>query len=542
MPRLQVLNGKRQGQIYDLAPGVDHVIGHRQSATITIDDPWVSWDHARVLVKPDGAVWLEDLGSTNGTYVNCVRVKREQLRHEDIIFFGKTHVIFLAPAAAAVGPAPFDVSHLGGPAPPAPRPTGARPAVAAPGRSPERDRFPSSTAGVFAESSVSPPLVDPGSRRDPFASAGFQEDDLAPRWSGSGSAREGVKDRDPFERSIDPFASGPDLGFGDGGESVADPFAGSGRLRDAGRGPDVDARMAGLSFDDRGRGGNPFAETLGDGELPSLGRGAPGAPTGRSLSLSDLQGEDELELPAPSSKEIADLLGDPDGPDLLASAERPRSRPSSPLTKSTDAMVPSEMRTQPIDTERVNRMIEEHERAEASLAPPPPPPAAPRRPTLPLGPGPAFDPFAGGAPAPPPPPPPPAAPRAPATSGAPAGEARGLAGQLAAERAQLEDEVRRLRAALQAARAQAPQAVEAAARVLRDEELVRLAQRVVALEREAAELRAQLEERVHELDLVTEEMIEKEDEIDRLRRQLGLSSGSGRSPAAVGDDLSSLEF
>src|SRR5690606_9154665 len=136
-----------------------------------------------------------------------------------------------------IGAAPFDVTPLAAPPPP-PRTTGARPAVATPlpGRSPQRDRFPSSTAGVFASSSVSPPLVDPGSRHDPFASAGFQEDDLSPRWSGSGSAREGVRDRDPFERSIDPFASGPDLGFGDGGESAADPFAGPGRLRDAGRG------------------------------------------------------------------------------------------------------------------------------------------------------------------------------------------------------------------------------------------------------------------------------------------------------------------
>lgn len=532
MPRLQVLNGKRQGQIYDLAPGVDHVIGHRQSATITIDDPWVSWDHARVLVKPDGAVWLEDLGSTNGTYVNCVRVKREQLRHEDIIFFGKTHVIFLAPATAGGEPAPFDVTPLAMPAP-------------APGRSPQRDRFPSSTGGVFASSNVSPPLIDPGSRRDPFASAGFREDDLAPRWSGSGSTREGAKGRDPFERSIDPFASGPDLGFGDGGESAADPFAAPDRLQDAGPPADVDARMADLTFDDPGRGRNPFAETLGDEQFPPLGGRASGAPTGRSLSLSDLQGDDELELPAPSSKEIADLLGDPDGPDLLASGDRPRPRSLGALGKSTDAMIPSEMRTQPIDTDRINRMIEEHERAQVGLTAPPPPPAAPRRPTQALGPAPALDPFAAGAPgavggpamAPPPPPPPP-----PGASPAPASEASGVAGQLAAERAQLEDEVRRLRAALQAARAQAPQAVEAAARVLRDEELVRLAQRVVALEREAAELRAQLEERVHELDLVTEEMIEKEDEIDRLRRQLALASGSGRSPAAVGDDLSSLEF
>ncbi|MBI3723105.1 FHA domain-containing protein [bacterium] len=108
MPRLQVLNGKRQGATFDVGRG-ETVVGHRNTANVAIDDPWVSWDHARIFFQGD-SFWVEDLGSTNGTYVNCVRVKRERLSNEDIIFFGKTHVMFTAPelARAAAGTEPPD--------------------------------------------------------------------------------------------------------------------------------------------------------------------------------------------------------------------------------------------------------------------------------------------------------------------------------------------------------------------------------------------------------------------------------------------------
>ena len=119
MPRLQVLNGKRQGAVFDMEFGTEHMIGHRHTAQITIDDPWVSWDHARLYFDRDGTCWIEDLNSTNGTYVNCVRVTREQLKHEDIIFLGKTHVILLAPAEerARSGLAPVVGNGASGPEP-----------------------------------------------------------------------------------------------------------------------------------------------------------------------------------------------------------------------------------------------------------------------------------------------------------------------------------------------------------------------------------------------------------------------------------------
>ena len=110
---------------------------------------------------------------------------------------------------------------------------------------------------------------------------------------------------------------------------------------------------------------------------------------------------------------------------------------------------------------------------------------------------------------------------------------QGDVAQSAFERSRLEDEVRRLRMALQAVQARDPQAIQIAAQTLRDAELGRLAQRVAELERDLAAARRTLGEREQELDDVTDEMIAKEDLIDQLRRQLG---------GAVPEDLSSLEF
>ena len=45
------------------------VLGRSRQATVRLDDDLVSKQHARVTVKPDG-VWLEDLGATNGTFVD----------------------------------------------------------------------------------------------------------------------------------------------------------------------------------------------------------------------------------------------------------------------------------------------------------------------------------------------------------------------------------------------------------------------------------------------------------------------------------------
>lgn len=67
------------------------LIGRSPDNTIVIDEESVSTEHARVDLIPsqlmDGLVdiFIEDLGSTNGTFVNHVPVKRQQLQNFDYI-------------------------------------------------------------------------------------------------------------------------------------------------------------------------------------------------------------------------------------------------------------------------------------------------------------------------------------------------------------------------------------------------------------------------------------------------------------------------
>jgi hypothetical protein len=68
-PRLVVERapGHSPGMIYDIDDGA--VLGRGEAAEIRLDDPFASARHARVS-RQAGAVVLEDLGSTNGTYLN----------------------------------------------------------------------------------------------------------------------------------------------------------------------------------------------------------------------------------------------------------------------------------------------------------------------------------------------------------------------------------------------------------------------------------------------------------------------------------------
>jgi hypothetical protein len=68
-PRLVVERapGHEPGMIYDLDG--DLVLGRGERAEIRLEDPFASARHARVYEQA-GTVVIEDLGSTNGTYLN----------------------------------------------------------------------------------------------------------------------------------------------------------------------------------------------------------------------------------------------------------------------------------------------------------------------------------------------------------------------------------------------------------------------------------------------------------------------------------------
>jgi predicted component of type VI protein secretion system len=97
------LSGRRVEVVGELVLG-------REDVSLTIEDEEISRRHA-VIRPTDGGIEIEDLGSTNGTYVNAVRIERPtRLAGGDTIRLGRSvleveSVRAPATVAAAVPPA-----------------------------------------------------------------------------------------------------------------------------------------------------------------------------------------------------------------------------------------------------------------------------------------------------------------------------------------------------------------------------------------------------------------------------------------------------
>jgi hypothetical protein len=87
--RLRVIEpADTKGQTYDLADEL--TVGRAGGCQITLDDTYVSQLHAR-LFRREGQLYVEDLGSTNGTYLNRKKVTAPiAIRKGDRLQIGKT--------------------------------------------------------------------------------------------------------------------------------------------------------------------------------------------------------------------------------------------------------------------------------------------------------------------------------------------------------------------------------------------------------------------------------------------------------------------
>jgi pSer/pThr/pTyr-binding forkhead associated (FHA) protein len=79
-PKLRVgtAAGLRAGSAYDLSDGA--LLGRGESADIRLEDTFASSQHARLVPQGDVMV-IEDLGSTNGTYLNGEPLRGPQPLH-----------------------------------------------------------------------------------------------------------------------------------------------------------------------------------------------------------------------------------------------------------------------------------------------------------------------------------------------------------------------------------------------------------------------------------------------------------------------------
>jgi hypothetical protein len=76
----------------EYAIGTMATIGRLADNTIVIDSPAVSSHHASVILD-GGLLAVEDLQSTNGTFVNGVRVSRKILKHGDVLQVGQHRLV-----------------------------------------------------------------------------------------------------------------------------------------------------------------------------------------------------------------------------------------------------------------------------------------------------------------------------------------------------------------------------------------------------------------------------------------------------------------
>jgi hypothetical protein len=77
-----------RGAVYDLSDEI--TVGRASGCGVHVEDAYTSNLHARVF-RRDGTVWVEDLGSTNGTWVNAEKINGPtRLGRGDLLQVGGT--------------------------------------------------------------------------------------------------------------------------------------------------------------------------------------------------------------------------------------------------------------------------------------------------------------------------------------------------------------------------------------------------------------------------------------------------------------------
>lgn len=94
--KLQAITGEFTGQ--ELSIERDMLVGRHQDADVLLQSADISRRHAALLLK-DQQLWVQDLNSSNGTFINDARVEQETELHDgDLLQFASFVFSVLAPA------------------------------------------------------------------------------------------------------------------------------------------------------------------------------------------------------------------------------------------------------------------------------------------------------------------------------------------------------------------------------------------------------------------------------------------------------------
>src|SRR5215472_3406717 len=92
---LRFISGKYQGGEFPIVPEKQIVVGRSSDLDMVLVEDMVSRKHARIAMQND-QIWIEDLGSTNGTFVNGEKIKRARLKEGDRVLIGTSILKLIA--------------------------------------------------------------------------------------------------------------------------------------------------------------------------------------------------------------------------------------------------------------------------------------------------------------------------------------------------------------------------------------------------------------------------------------------------------------
>jgi hypothetical protein len=101
---LRFISGKYQGGEFPLRPNREIIIGRSSDLDMVLVEDMVSRKHAKIITDDKG-VSIQDLGSTNGTFVNGEKIRRVDLKDGDRILIGTSIIKIVAVSPGDAQPA-----------------------------------------------------------------------------------------------------------------------------------------------------------------------------------------------------------------------------------------------------------------------------------------------------------------------------------------------------------------------------------------------------------------------------------------------------
>jgi pSer/pThr/pTyr-binding forkhead associated (FHA) protein len=92
---LRFISGKYQGGEFPVVPEKQILVGRSSDLDMVLVEDMVSRKHAKIAMQAD-QIWIEDLGSTNGTFVNGEKIKRARLKEGDRVLIGTSILKLIA--------------------------------------------------------------------------------------------------------------------------------------------------------------------------------------------------------------------------------------------------------------------------------------------------------------------------------------------------------------------------------------------------------------------------------------------------------------